>query len=52
MSWVRENWRSRKGGKGEMKGKMAGLVDEAGEDAKKGVAWCGDHFVVVGRKAG
>ena len=37
---------------GELKGKMAGLVDEAGEDARKGVAWCGDHFVVVGRKTG
>ena len=37
---------------GEMKMKMAGLVDEAGEDARKGVAWCGGHFVVVGRKSG
>lgn len=37
---------------GDFKTKMAGLVDEAGEDARKGVAWCGGHFVVVGRKAG
>lgn len=37
---------------GDFKTKMAGLVDEAGEDARKGVAWCGGHFVVIGRKAG
>jgi hypothetical protein len=36
----------------EMRVKMAGLVDEAGEDARKGIAWCGDHFVGVGRKSG
>lgn len=36
---------------GEMKERMGRLVDEAGEDAKKGIAWCGDHFVVVGQKA-
>jgi hypothetical protein len=35
---------------GEMKDRMASLVDEAGEDARKGVAWCGEHFVVVGQK--
>jgi hypothetical protein len=35
---------------GEMKDRMAKLVDEAGEDARKGIAWCGDHFVVVGQK--
>lgn len=35
---------------GEMRKRMAGLVDEAGEDAKKGIAWCGDHYVVVGQK--
>jgi hypothetical protein len=35
---------------GEMRDRMAGLVDAAAEDAKKGIAWCGDHFVVVGRK--
>lgn len=37
---------------GEMRKRMAGLVDEAGEDAKKGIAWCGDHYVVVGQKPG
>jgi hypothetical protein len=36
---------------GEMRDLVAGLVDEAAEDARKGIAWCGDHFVVVGRKA-
>jgi hypothetical protein len=36
---------------GEMRDRVAGLVDEAAEDARKGIAWCGDHFVVVGRKA-
>ena len=35
---------------GEMKEKMARLVEGAGEDASKGIAWCGDHLVVVGRK--
>jgi hypothetical protein len=35
---------------GEMRDRVAGLVDEAAEDARKGIAWCGDHFVVVGRK--
>lgn len=35
---------------GEMRDRMAGLVDEAAEDAKMGIAWCGDHFVIVGRK--
>jgi hypothetical protein len=35
---------------GEMRDRVAGLVDEAAEDAMKGIAWCGDHFVVVGRK--
>jgi hypothetical protein len=36
----------------EIRERMAGLVDEAGEDARKGIAWCGDHFVGVGRKSG
>ena len=36
---------------GEMRDRVAGLVDEAAEDARKGIAWCGDHFVVVGRKS-
>lgn len=35
---------------GEMRDRVAGLVDEAAEDTRKGIAWCGDHFVVVGRK--
>lgn len=36
---------------GEMREKMAKLVDGASEDARRGVGWCGDHFCVVGRKA-
>jgi hypothetical protein len=36
----------------EIRERMANLVDEAGEDARKGIAWCGDHFVGVGRKSG
>jgi hypothetical protein len=36
----------------EIRAKMARLVDDAGEDARKGVGWCGDHFCVVGRKEG
>ena len=37
---------------GEMRDRMRVLVDEAGGDARKGVVWCGDHFVVIGRKSG
>jgi len=37
---------------GEVRDRMAGLVDAAARDAERGIAWCGDHFVVVGRKRG
>lgn len=35
---------------GEMKDKFAQFTEEASEGAKKGIAWAGDHMVVVGQK--
>lgn len=35
---------------GPMRDQAAQLVEEASLDAKKGIAWAGDHMVVVGRK--
>lgn len=35
---------------GEVRDKFARFTEEASEDAKKGIAWAGDHMVVVGQK--
>lgn len=35
---------------GEVRDEFARFTEEASEDAKKGIAWAGDHMVVVGQK--